>query len=287
MPISSQRGQALVESIIGLSFVVIPLLIMMPFLSKITGAQHRAAQAAHYSTWERTVWKERNPDQMPSRSGLYVAKRSETELMKHIPWRFYQTDGQQITTRYQDKWDWQQNVHPLLKHQMEPDTRQATILKSTQEEPNDQNELDRLTASNRGGDTPGLYGKSVEKAVDLISYTGFDLELDQYYRASVSTDLENLYLAPFDNLNLNIKGQSALLASGWNAAGPHHVKNRVRRLVLTNYMDVGVIRTAQRLVGIIPFGKELKPNRLKLGFVKPDVLPNNRLCTYGTKNCGG
>jgi len=52
-------------------------------------------------------------------------------------------------------------------------------------------------------------------------------------------------------------------------------------------MDVGVIRTAQRLVGIIPFGKELKPNRLKLGFVKPDVLPSNRLCTYGTKNCGG
>ncbi|MXR69805.1 hypothetical protein [Shewanella insulae] len=284
---TQQRGQALVESVVGLSLVIIPLLIIFPLLAKVSSAQHRADQAAHYNAWERTVWKEGRPDRMPRRSGLYVAIRSDEEQMKYLPWRFYQQDGRKIATREREQWSWDNNVHPLLKYPLKRDGKETLLLKNLQESAKDEQELARIGGSQQGTGTPGTYGKTVEQAVGMLSFTGFKLPRDQFYRTKIKTDLENLEMEDLDSLNLSVEGQSALLASGWNAAGPYHVKNRVRRLVLTNYMDVGVIRTAQNLIGIIPFGKEIRSNSLKLGFVEPDVLPANRLCTYGTKNCGG
>ncbi|QFU24335.1 hypothetical protein FM038_020740 [Shewanella eurypsychrophilus] len=286
-PVNKQAGQALVESVVGLTYVVIPLLIILPFMAKIGGVQHKAQQASHYSAWERTVWKERRPSKLPRRSGLYLAQKSEQDTAKQIPWRFYQNDGNKLTSRNSSQWDWNKSVHPILRHQTQQNQSADTLLKSNQQTPANTNVLDRFTRSHSGGRLPGAVGSAVGRAVGLLSFTGFSLERDQFYRTSISSNIQNLYLAPFDNLNLNISSNSALLASGWNAAGPYHVKNRVKRLVLTNYMDVSVIRTAQSLLGIIPFGKELRPSRLKLGYVDPDILPTNRLCTYGTTNCGG
>lgn len=282
-----QQGQALIESVLGLTYVIVPLLIILPFMAKISGVQHRAQQAAHYSAWERTVWKENRPSKLPRRAGIYLAQKNETDSAKQIPWRFYQRDGVQLSSRTNDQWDWSRSVHPLLLHQTQQNQNQTALLKSNDQTQNDNNELDRFSRSHTGGRLPGAVGSAVGRAVGLLSFTGFSLERDQFYRTNVSTNVENLYLEPFASLDLNFQSNSALLASGWNAAGPYHVEKRVKRLVLTNYMDVGVIRTAQSLLGIIPFGKELRPSRLKLGHVDSDILPTNRLCTYGTTNCEG
>lgn len=286
---TKQRGQAMVESVVGLSYVIVPLLILLPFMSKLTGVQHRAEQASHYSAWERTVWKNRQPSQLPRRSGIYLARKSEADLARQIPWRFYQQDGQQIKSSTNDQWDWSEHVHPLVEHQVQQGAAQGLqpLVSSNQDNPNNSNELDRFTRSSNGSRLPGVLNGATSTALGVISFMGFSLERDQFYRTNVSTQVENFYIEPFDELDLNFSSQSALLASGWNAAGPYHVKNRTRKLVLTNVMDNGVIRTAQRLMGILPFGKDLRPSSLKLGHVSPDVLPTNRLCTYGTANCGG
>ncbi|MFT5235206.1 MAG: hypothetical protein ACI8SK_000321 [Shewanella sp.] len=283
----TQQGQALIESVLGISYVVIPLLILLPFMTKMGIVKHKAQQASHYSAWERTVWKERRPSRLPRRSGLYLAQKSEVDTVKQIPWRFYQKDGNKLTSRTTAQWDWESRVHPILKHQVRQNHNADTLLKPNQQDPTNSNELDRFTRTHSGGRLPGAIGSAVGRAVGLLSFTGFSLERDQFYRTKISSNIENHYLEPFDTLNLNMQGNSALLASGWNAAGPYHVKSRVERLVLTNYMDNGVIRTAQKLLSILPFGKELRPSRLKLGHVDPDVLPLNRLCTYGTTHCGG
>jgi hypothetical protein len=279
-------GQALVESVIGLTYVIIPLLLLLPFMAKITGVQHRAEQAAHYSAWERTVWKESQPSDIPNRSGLYVAKKNKTEMAKQIPWRFYQKEGIKLDSNNLD-WDWGSNVHPLLKHQVKVNQAQTTLLKSNQNTVKNSDALDRLTSQQNSGDVPGTMGRAIGQAVGLLSFTGFSLERDQFYRTQVNTNVDNLSMEPFDSLDLNFTGNSALLASGWNAAGPYHVKDRVSNLVLTNYMDTSVIRTAQQLLSILPFGEELHPSSLQLGLVETDILPLNRLCTYGTENCGG
>jgi len=88
-------------------------------------------------------------------------------------------------------------------------------------------------------------------------------------------------------LNLRFKGNSALMASGWNAGGIDHADKRVKKLVLTTVLDNGLVSLVQRIGGIIPFGKELKSSSLKFGHVAPNILPENRLCRYGTENCGG
>jgi hypothetical protein len=283
---NKQQGQALVESVIGLTFVIIPLLLLLPFMSKVTGIQHRAAQASHYSAWERTVWKESLPSKWQNRSGLFAARRTDSQIATQIPWRLYQQDGIKLSST-NDQWSWETSVHPMLRHVIKQGKGQSTLLKAKQSQSSNDTELARLSHDQDGGNLPGKVGKAVEQAIGLLSFTGFSLETDQFYRTKVNTNLENMTIKPFDSLDLNFSSDSALLASGWNAAGPYHVKSRVENLVLTNYMDVGVIRTAQGLLGILPFGKELRTDSLQLGLVKPDVLPENRLCTYGVENCGG
>ncbi|WP_108946184.1 hypothetical protein [Shewanella halifaxensis] len=284
-----QAGQALIESAVGLSFVIIPLLMVMPFMAKVSGLQHKSQQASHYSAWERTVWKENRPSRLPSRSGLYIAQKSEVDSAQQIPWRFYQKDGIKLNSNPSTQWDWNNSVHPLLRHPTQQNQLSQTLLKATQANQQNQvnNELARFSRTHAGERLPGNIGSAVGRAVGLLSFTGFSLETDQFYRASVGANIENFHIKPFDSLNLSLNGNSALLASGWNAGGPYHVKNRVERLVLTNYMNIAPIRTAQSILGILPFGKEIRPNRLKLGHVDPNALPTNRLCTYGTANCGG
>ncbi|MFG7351272.1 hypothetical protein ACGMNB_09775 [Shewanella oncorhynchi] len=282
-----QAGQALVESAIGLTYVAVPLLLLLPFMAKLTGIQHRVEQGSHYTAWERTVWKESTPSRLPNRTDLFLAKKTEIELAKQIPWRLYQQDGVKLTSSSKLAWDWTKQVHPMLKHQLKQDGTQQVAIKSHNGPPKNNNELDRLTQENRGERLPGNVGNAVNQAIGLLSYTGFDLETDQFYRTKVSHKIENFYLAPFDKLDLNVQGNNALLASGWNAAGPNHIKNLVERLVLTKTMDMGVIQVAQKALAIIPFGKELSPSKLKFGYVEPNILPQNRLCTYGTANCGG
>ncbi|MCL1066083.1 hypothetical protein L2735_04580 [Shewanella olleyana] len=285
--ISKNKGQALVESVIGFSFVIVPIMLLFPFLSKMTGVQHRVQEASHYTAWERTVWKESDPSRLPSSGGVYLAKQTESELAKQLPWRFYQKNGQQLNSEIDDNWDWEDKVHPLLKHQIGVNNAKKTLVASTQETPENNEEFDRFSRDVTGDEVPGTLAGLVGNAVGLLSVTDFSLERNQFYQAKVTTKLENHYIKPFDELELEFSHNSALLASGWNAAGASHMKNRVERLVLTNFMDNSIIRTAQDFVSLVPFAKELNSNSLKLGHVDPNVLPDNRLCTYGTENCGG
>ncbi|KVX01523.1 hypothetical protein [Shewanella frigidimarina] len=285
--ISRNKGQALVESVIGFSFVIVPIMLLFPFLSKMTGVQHRVQESSHYTAWERTVWKESQPSRLPSSGGVYLAKQTELELAKYLPWRFYQKNSQKINSEIDEGWDWEDKVHPLLKHQVSVNNVAKTVLASGQETPENNDEFDRFSREVRGGEVPGTLAGLVGNALSVLSVADFSLEQNQFYQAKVMTKLEHNYIKPFDELELEFSSNSALLASGWNAAGSSHMKNRIERLVLTNFMDNSVIRTAQDLVSVVPFAKELNSDSLKLGHVDPNILPNNRLCTYGTENCGG
>ncbi|NKF49352.1 hypothetical protein G3R49_01995 [Shewanella sp. WXL01] len=285
---TKQLGQALIESIIGLSFVIVPLLLLLPLMSKMTAVQHRAQEASHYNAWERTVWRESNPSRFTSSGGGVVAKRTDAEIAKTIPWRFYQGNGQKLASNYQQQWSWDDKTHPLLHYKIDQAAQGAElVLTSNAQNPQDELESDRLGSGDNAYEVPGRVASGVNSALNLLSYTGFSLESRPYYRTYVETDFEPFYLEPFDSMNLTFRSDSAILASGWNAGGARHVENRVRDLVLTNYLNMGIIRTGQRALSWIPFGRSLSPSRLRLGHVDPNTLPNSRLCTYGTRNCGG
>lgn len=282
----NEKGQALVEGSIALSFVIVPLLLLLPYMSKMTEVQHRVSEAAQYTSWERTVWKDSRPSLLPNNGSHHSALMQEGALAMSVPWRFYQKNGLLISSENRNEWDWDENVHPLLKSQTTQNSSNDNLLSLTDENIAD-GEFSRFERTERSGKTPGSIGSTVDNMVGLLSFTGFRLERKPYYQTEVSTKLQNHYIEPFDKLNLRFKGNSALMASGWNAGGIDHAEKRVKKLVLTTVLDNGLVRLVQRIGGVIPFGKELKTNSLKFGHVAPEILPENRLCRYGTENCGG
>ena len=51
-----QRGQAMVETLIAASLVLVPLFLAIPVLAKYLDIRSHLVQAARYTAWERTVW---------------------------------------------------------------------------------------------------------------------------------------------------------------------------------------------------------------------------------------
>ncbi|QSX40165.1 hypothetical protein [Shewanella cyperi] len=280
-----QKGQAMVETLVALAFVVIPLLLLLPLMHKLSETRHLTTEAAQYAAWERTVWRTAAPTAFPGGAFSYASKADET-LFAEVPWRFLQRNGEVITSRYQNQWSWNDKVHPLLKHVMQQGEGQQIMFKSVNDTPDDQSTLDRISRKVTGTRVPGAWGSTVEAAVNALGNLGFKLDKNSFYSAEVSAAIEPFYMDEFKDLNLTFTGHSALLSTGWNAGGPKHAKNLTERLVPFKYADVGIIRAAQNLLAIIPFGKELGTNNLKLGHVDVEVLPPNRLCTYGSPNCG-
>ncbi|ABL98911.1 hypothetical protein SHAM105786_07225 [Shewanella amazonensis] len=288
-----QKGQALVESAIAMAFIIIPVLLLLPFLHKISEVKHRNTQAAQYAAWERTVWRVDRPREFPG-GQFHYASKTEANLNAELPWRFYQQNGQAVRSNYTEEWSWQEKSHSLLKHTLSPDEPQSLLLKSASETPEDNKGADRLAASVSGRKAPGLWETSVGTARNLLSYTGFALDRNRFYVANVGTDLEKFRVFPLkgadgdpmEALDLKIESKSALLTHAWNAGGPAHAKRQTERLVLTKYADIKPVTLLQSVLGLIPFGREIKPNSLRFGHTDVEALPANRLCNYGSANCG-
>jgi hypothetical protein len=55
-PALIERGQAMIETLIAASLVLIPLFLAIPLLAKYLDIRSATVQAARYTAWERTVW---------------------------------------------------------------------------------------------------------------------------------------------------------------------------------------------------------------------------------------
>lgn len=287
-----QSGQALAETVVGLTFAIVPLLLLVPLMGKIAGVQHRATEAAQYSAWERTVWRVSAPPNNSTGDGSHVAIRTQARIAKDLPQRFYAKDGQLLVSEQSsnaERWDWERDSHPLLQAQWQHDGSNSSLLKAPEQQRQANNSSNtsspRLLTSESTGKVPRTTGSDiVSGSLNLLSLTGFTLDRDQYYQTSVSSSLVRYYMPPFNELDLVPHSSAALLASGWNANGGKHAHNQVRQLVWMRQFDNGVMDVLQVGAGYI--ARELKPSSLKFGYVDENVLPANKLCTYGTSNCG-
>lgn len=272
-----QQGQAAIETAISLTFVIVPLLILLPLMAKVTNMQHRADQAAQYTAWERTVWHQQAPSKL-SASGTPI--RSDAQIAATVAPRFYGEQGRLVDSNTAD-WNWQTDIHPFLRFQSQRDGSNTPLLASFSGEANDASMEDRVVAGASG---------SSKLAIEPIARAFIDLENRHYFTSRVRTQMESIQIAPFDALELTVSGNAALLTAGWNAAGPQHVVRRIQdkpyTLPLAN-LDIPVLNTLRNTIGSLPYYRDIRTSRLKLGHVEPDVLPPSLLCTYGTTNCGG
>ena len=318
--VSRAHGQAMAEFNVAAVFVLLPVFLLIPLVAKYIDLRHSAVQAARTVAWERTVWFERSPngtDTVPKGSG--APARSDAEVQRVVANRVLGSSGRPLANA-----DWQTDMvdgelNPFWKdHRGErlvnlPANEPAAAQRPEGELPTDAyaalRTFDRVESAINGvlayGDT---VGKQIEKAlnslgikVSLPRAPQVDLigkyHLEGYYAPVSSLPVNNVTnLASFgqpggafDDLNLVMRGQSALIADGWTAEGAAQFADWTDDYVPTRALR-GLLAPFQDIVSSLPVigHPELATDSLDMGYIDmgpvptSDVAPNcpRGACTY-------
>ena len=283
-------GQAMTETLITSSFILVPLFLLIPMLGKYIDIKHSTIQAARYEAWEYSVWY-RNNSERPDGFFNYSGKtnlastqpiKSATQLQTESRRRFY-SDPRLALSNTDKTGGWQfedRNLH-WTDHQNTPIWL-----------PN--NAPSSLPQSNEDTPTQGIIGgvgDIVAKVLDTIfsavagimklsgGTVGFtSMNLDGYAKSNIQTavtvpegiiDVSTLRgtettQANLPSFQLVFSGRSSVLTDGWNAGGRRHVINQAGGLTpskiladLMNSPPIPALKLIQNGLGLI--APELRP----------------------------
>ncbi len=267
-------GQAMTETIIAASFVLVPLFLLIPLLGKYIDIQHSTIQAARYEAWEYTVWYRKNSEKPTgvkdkSGNGIPLPTKDFAELQAEARQRFFSADAyspdSRVSKLYADdntRWDIA-DTNPLWRtHRQDPanPANNTPILTSA-------TNIDSVAISSdfTPRNVTTLLVEVFATAVDsiftfignIISWANpnaatFDaINLKGYSKSdmtlSVTTPpgmlnfgtLSGTYAIgkspPVTNLTFNSK--AAVLSDGWNAGGSPHVINQAGGMVPTKLLN--------------------------------------------------
>jgi hypothetical protein len=136
-------------------------------------------------------------------------------------------------------------------------------------------------------DAPGTANTILGFAVSVANAIGpFSLEMKGLYTGTATINIANT--APVISevlgngagadparLNLSITDKNVILANGWGANGPDHVKKQVQGLTPTSILSNPVLDAVRWI--LVPFTPELVPTVLELGKIEVDQVPPDRL----------
>ena len=268
-----QQGQALTEVVIVLLLVLIPLFIFAWAFSSYHNTRREALSAARYAAWERTVWAEKVPGDLPAATARVVREKSEIEsdLLARF---FIQPDAPIITNTG--------TPAPLKNADRAGFFRLHTGDNLV--------ELEKVSGGDGEGTRPKLelveLGKNTSKSAEVINQItkiislghGLDLESKGLYQSRVSLKLNGIKgVKGFSNINLTLNESAAVLSNGWSAGGASHEKYRVTPFVPTATLFgqepvKDIIDTITDVMGIlVPPYKDLE-----LGKIETDVVPVDR-----------
>lgn len=260
-----QKGQSLTEVAV-MGAVLVPLFLLVPVLAKYVHLQHKGEQMARAAAWEATVHKDYG---VPQR-----AQMQQQLLIRH-----FAPAEEPINSR---------PTAPPANSPL-PDV----FLNTFSNQPLLRRADVRLQPYGNTG-APGVMDdvfEMLEKAPGE-----FPPNSNGLIRTRIQLNPQNLrtsdgrpaaYLAPFDNINLQMQSHQVLLTDPWNAAGggkgrsPHErsVLAQVRSLVPTSYLDGKLPEV--NIPDVIPVLGVL--DELDIGHIEPDVVPKNRLERYAPR----
>ena len=241
----SQRGQSTVEFVV-LSFVLVPLMLIVPLLGKYMDIAQTTAVASRYVAFEGAV----------RHSSSLDGWKSDTELAQEVRRRFFSNSDAPIKTN-DTAGDF--NAH---RNTLWFDHRGAPLL------PEFENNIKVSTTK-----------ESYSQPFGALFASNFGLTQTNLYTGQVDVDIADIAgLKPFDSIGLTVKKHTALLTDPWSASGPEAVRSKVR--------DSGAAFPYQALevaaAPVIPFivlfeqllGGAPPPD---IGRVSPDRVPADRL----------
>lgn len=265
-----QRGQALAEMAI-LAAVLVPLFLLVPMLGKYTHARQTTQQAARAAAWEATVvndykWNE-----------LKAQQQRRLLLDRHF--------GGALSEIQSTPSDAAASA-PLGDVMMNTFSNHALIKRNGIDLRPYKNEDAATLMAKLGGVLEKLPGPFPPNQGGLVT-------------AELVVRPENLktsdgsaarYLAPFDNIGLEIRSRHALLADAWGAAGnglegspseshERSVANQLVSLAPGSHLD-GISDTLEKIEFLEKIPLLGVPLRLRPGYVQPDIVPKERLKPY-------
>jgi hypothetical protein len=278
-----EKGQAMTEFAIAVSFFLIPLFFGISLIAKYIDMKQANVQAARYQAWEYTVWYADNGELRSGFDvdGLTQPIKSTAETRNESKQRFYRNVGNEEDTFKIEGTDkdssWNQSERNQLwtNHRGEPlyggvDGQGATLENSEPTPP-----------------PPGVIGTvtdlliaGIEGAFSLVqsilssvgSSAGFDaVNKDGYAVAHESMRIdgnpEMKRVTEFNDgpgqrldgskqpVGMSISTTASVLSDGWSAGGVDHAYNQVGgatpTTALKQLMEIGVVATAVNTVAAL------------------------------------
>jgi hypothetical protein len=270
----------MVEAVIVMALVLLPLILVMPLLSKYADVNLTVVEGARYVAWERSVWHDGNNMPDGANHGTLPVKSGAT-IQNEVRSRFFGETNRVILSRGGRTLP-QGDLNPFLH-----DSEDEPLVQVTQ-----------ITAnSGAGEDTPGI-GYAVMRGftgfLNLIytplSWLGgsanFSPNLQGYHRQSdaVSVQLEqpNPYFREMiyagsgiddtddlSDIDLTFSADSALIVDSWSAQGAQHFQNQTGGLVPTSMLNFPLLNTVRDIAATILLEPKLK---------QPDPGKDDGLC---------
>jgi hypothetical protein len=240
-----QRGQSTVEFVV-LSFVLVPLLLIVPLLGKYMDIAQTTAEASRYTAFEGTV----------RHSSSTAGWKSDSELASEVRRRFFSNSDAPIKTN-DVAGDFNAHRNTLwFDHRGDPLLPEYT--------------------KNVGVNTQK---DSLSQPLGVAS--NFNLPQENLYTGWVTVKVADIAdLKPFDSIGLGMTRWTTVLVDPWAASGPGQVTAKVQGAgFLFPYQPLEVIAQPLAVLMSNPLlailGADTTPP--DVGRVDPDRVPQDRV----------
>lgn len=243
-----QRGQSTVEFIV-LSFVLVPLLLIVPLVGKYMDIAQTTAEASRYTAFEGTVHHSSSTD----------GWKTDADLATEVRRRFFSNSDAPVKTN-DAAGDF--NAH---RNALWFDHRGAPLL------PVFTGNVGVVTEKESMSQPAGAFASS------------FNLPQENLYTGRVNVNIADIpipKLDPFDKIGLTTTRWTTVLVDPWAASGPGEVTAKVKGAdMLFPYKPLEVIATPLAILMSNPIlailGADTTPP--EVGRVDPDRVPADRV----------
>ncbi|WP_269532039.1 hypothetical protein [Chitinimonas sp. BJYL2] len=295
-----QRGQAMIETLIACSLVLVPLFLALPVIAKYLDIRSHAVQAARYAAWERTVffggdaaselgwivgpnaWKANEKTEGAVKSEIaarVLSKPSDTAKVESA-------DSSSSNFKGAANGLWQDRIGTSM-------LAYGDVQGAVGQECDPSGDIGGAIF---GGEcAPGTVNSVIMPVVAVASSVGpFTLEMGGKYTATVTLGAKsydpNSYLMSAALARKPMTETSVVLGNGWSAEGPNttgrigvtqQVKGLTPLSLLAAEIDMGslgslsILNVIQTVMSI--WAPELHPRKLQIGKIAPDEVPADRL----------
>ncbi len=292
----NQKGQSLVEVGILLSFVIAPLMLLLPYFSKVIEARHYNDMSARYIAFEKTVWLENGPKNYKNSGNGRLAIKQTPAIKNEIPRRLFSKLSIPIDSRSINDEEWNSLDHGYstfnFNQSKKASSQSLFAAYNPDEEDSTLHRFFEVETTNKKA--PGSISSFIDTALSLLEIGGTNFNGKGFFKGKSELQIASHLLLEEEEGREKSSEQAGretkresefeiimasnlyILADGWNVGGPKHNVGQVKGLVPSSIFDFGPLNQLRGLVSQVPIAAKLGPDDLRFGHIAIEELPEGR-----------